>query len=58
MTRDMKTQFSSRKLTTTDCTLNRVEHLEPEYFDSPFLSMIRNQNVDPVEMSKISLPAN
>lgn len=58
MTRDMETDFSSLKLTTTDCALNRAEHLEPEYFDYTFISTIRNQNVDPVEISKISLSAN
>lgn len=29
MTMDMETDFSSRKLAITDCTLNTAEHLEP-----------------------------
>lgn len=58
MTKDMETNFSSRKLTTTYCTLNTAEHLEPEHFDSTFLSVIKNQSVESVEISKITLPAN
>lgn len=58
MTMNMKTDFSLWKWTKTDCTLNRAEHLEPEHFDSTFISTIRNQNIKSVEISKITLLAN
>lgn len=58
MAMDMETGFSSWKLNTTDCSLNIAEHLEPEHFDSTFLSMTRNQNVESVEISKITFLAN